>query len=243
MIKVISLFRTVLVCLIYPFFSAVCSALVILTNITLGSRQIDDVFIRFWSRNTCRMFGVKVEVKGLENVPKGGCLYLFNHTSWFDIFSMTGYLPSFRFGAKIELFQIPIFGPAMARAGVLPINRSQREEVFKVYEQSRERILRGEKFALSPEGTRQELEVLAPFKAGPFIFAISAQAPIVPVIIKNASAVMPKGAWLPNWDVWSRTISIEVLPAISTESETLETRQQLQAKLHAVMEPYFTRQV
>ncbi len=190
------------------------------------------------------MFGVSVNARGLENVPAGGCLFVFNHTSFFDIFAMCAALPSFRFGAKKELFMIPFLGPAMSHAGVLVIDRADRNEVFKVYEQNKDKVARGERFALSPEGTRQETEILAPFKMGPFIFAISAKAPIVPVIIKNASAVLPKNAWLPNWDAWRRTIDMEVLPPISTESETYEKRYELQAKVYETMKVHFTaRQV
>lgn len=242
--KVFSLIRTLFACAIYPFYLTFWSLISLFCNFFFRSREIDDAIIRIWANGSCWMFGVSVRVQGLENVPAGGCLFLFNHTSFFDIFAMSAMLPSFRFGAKKELFLIPFLGPAMTRAGVLMIDRADRQEVFKVYEKSRERIARGERFALSPEGTRQATETLAPFKMGPFIFAISAKAPIVPVIIKNANAILPKNAWLPNWDAWHRTVEIQILPPISTDSESYEKRHELQAKVYDTMKLHFmARQV
>lgn len=216
-----------------------CASALILVNLITNNRPLEDKIVVFWTRNVCRMFGVKVVVHGEENIPQGGFLYLFNHASFFDIFSMNGWLGSFRFGAKIELFKIPIFGPAMRRAGILPIARSQRTEVFKVYEAAESRIKAGERFALSPEGTRQKTEKLGPFKRGPFIFAINAKAPIVPVIVKGAAAVLPTGHIVPNWGRWSSTITLMVLPAVSTAGYTQDQSAELQEKVRKIMEAYF----
>ncbi|MGZ3770129.1 MAG: lysophospholipid acyltransferase family protein [Bdellovibrio sp.] len=237
--KILSYPRSLLALPLFTVHTLLCATAVILINLTIRNRRLEDIVVVFWTRNVCRMFGVKVVVKGLENRPPGGFLYVFNHTSFFDIFAMNGWLGSFRFGAKIELFKIPVFGPAMRRAGILPIARSHREEVFKVYQAAEARIKAGERFALAPEGTRQETEKLGPFKSGPFIFAINAKAPIVPVIVKGAAAILPKGHFIPNWGVWSRTVTLEVLPSISTEGYTLERRPELQETVKKIMEPYF----
>lgn len=237
--KLLSYPRSLLALVLFLFHTAICSLAFIILNLTINKRSLEDHIVVFWTRNACRLFGVKVEVKGLENIPPGGFLYVFNHTSFFDIFAMNGWLGSFRFGAKIELFKIPIFGPAMRRAGILPIARSQREEVFKVYSAAEARIKGGERFALAPEGTRQETERLGPFKAGPFIFAINAKAPIVPVIVKGAAAILPKGHIIPNWGVWKQTVTLEVLPPVSSQGYTLDQRPLLQEKVRKIMEPYF----
>lgn len=239
-LKLLSYPRSLLGTLFLPILTAICAASLILVNILFNSRKLEDYIVVFWTRTCCWMFGVKVEVQGLENRPKGGFLYVFNHTSFFDIFAMNGWLGSFRFGAKIELFSIPIFGYGMRRAGILPIARHRRDEVFKVYQAAEARIKAGERFALAPEGTRQETETLGPFKSGPFVFAINAKAPIVPVIIKGAAVIMPKGVIIPNWGVWSRTITLEVLPPVRTEGYTIEQRPVLQEKVRKIMEPYFS---
>ncbi|WII70912.1 lysophospholipid acyltransferase family protein [Bdellovibrio sp. 22V] len=237
--KLLSYPRSFIATILFPLHTMLCALAMIIVNLTLNNRKIEDHIVEFWTRNACRMFGVKVVVKGRENIPQGGFLFVFNHTSFFDIFAMNGWLGSFRFGAKIELFKIPVFGAAMRRAGILPIARERREEVFKVYQAAQARIAAGERFALAPEGTRQETERLGNFKSGPFIFAINAKAPIVPVIVKGAAAILPKGHTIPNWGVWSRTITLQVLPPVDATQYTVEQRPQLQEHVRKLMEPFF----
>ena len=238
--KLLSYPRSILATILLPIHTAFCSLLMIIATLLLNNRPLEDQIVYYWTRVICWMFGVKVQVVGLENRPKGGFIYVFNHSSFFDIFAMAAYLGSFRFGAKIELFKIPVFGWAMRRAGILPIAREKREEVFRVYKEAETRIRAGERFALSPEGTRQDNDkVLAPFKAGPFVFAINAHAPLVPVVVKGAADIMPKGHFVPNWGRWTSTITLRVLPAVDSESFTTAERPKFQEAVRRLMEPYF----
>lgn len=226
--------------LFLPVYTLFCSIVILTTNILFNQRKIDNKVIRFWAKGICKMAGVKIHVSGMENIPAGGCLFLFNHTSFFDIFAIYTTLPEVRFGAKVELFKLPFFGYAMKRVGILPIDRSQREKVYRHYEKSKSRVEAGERFALAPEGTRQEQEVLAPFKAGPFVFAINSKAPVVPLVIKGASKVLPKKTYLVNRSTWTRDIYMHILKPIPTTEITVETRSELQKKVYDVMNPYFT---
>jgi 1-acyl-sn-glycerol-3-phosphate acyltransferase len=239
-LKLLSYPRSLLATILLVVWTAFCSLLMIIATLVLNNRRLEDEIVYMWTKFICWMFGVKVVTKGLENRPRGGFIYVFNHSSFFDIFAMAAYLGSFRFGAKIELFNIPIFGWAMRRAGILPIARERREEVFRVYREAEMRIKAGERFALAPEGTRQEGDkTLAPFKAGPFVFAINAHAPLVPVVVKGAADVMPKGHFIPNWGRWTSTITLQVLPAVQTDPFTTDTRPLLQAEVRKLMEPFF----
>lgn len=228
--------RSLMMALVYPFFTLLCSVAVIVLNLVFNNRKIDNALIKFWAKGTCWMFNVQVKVFNSEKIPvKMGCLYLFNHQSYFDIWSMSASLPSFRFGAKIELFKIPFFGKAIKRVGVLPINREKKESVFRVYEWARERMMAGDRYALSPEGTRQLEPKLAPFKSGPFIFAIQSQAPVVPVVIKNAHKVMSKKSFIPNFSKWTQVITIEILDPIETKNLTLNDKKKLMELVYEKM--------
>jgi 1-acyl-sn-glycerol-3-phosphate acyltransferase len=231
--------RSILMAAIYPIFLGVMSLVAVMVNLIFNRRSFDDTVVRAWGRWSCWMFGVKVRTFGIENVPPGGCVLLFNHTSFFDIFAMASAIPGLRFGAKIELFRIPIFGVAMKRLGILPIDRMKREKVFAVYRDARERIQRGERIALAPEGTRQVEEKLGSFKAGPFVFAISASAPVVPVVIRQASLILPKERLFPNWGTWSRDISLHILPAIETTGYHVDERPRLQERVRQEMALFF----
>jgi 1-acyl-sn-glycerol-3-phosphate acyltransferase len=83
-------------------------------------------------------------------------------------------------------------------------------------------------------------EKLFPFKAGPFVFAIGAQVPIIPVVIKGAYDVWPKGKILANSDRWKRTVEVHVLSPVTTEGFTTETRSGLQDKVYKMMNDVYT---
>lgn len=243
----ISSFFTYLVCsvrsfvcgLVFILLTMILSIVLILQTSIYSSRKFVDSVCGFWGRAGLKLFGVSVDAYGFQNIPQGSCLFLFSHTSFFDVLALFAAYPSIRFGAKIELFSLPFFGRAMRRAGILPIARQNREEVFKVYEEAKTRTAQGEKFALSPEGSRNTEEKLLPFKAGPFIFAINTQMPVVPVVIRGALVVMSKRQLLPNNDKWSRQIQVHFLPAIPTNDIHLNERQILQNKVYQAMSPYF----
>lgn len=229
--------RSIILVLLYPIYLVVLSGICVILNILFNNRKIDNFIVKVWAAGTCRMFGVRVKVNGAERVPKKtGCIYVFNHTSYFDIWAMSGYLPSFRFGSKVELFKIPVFGWALRRVGVLPIDRERRESVFRVYAEAKERIVKGDRFALAPEGTRQNIEKLGPFKSGPFVLAIQCSAPLVPVIVRNASRVMPKSSFIPNWNLWTDEIILDVLNPIETKDLTVDSKKELMESTRAIME-------
>jgi 1-acyl-sn-glycerol-3-phosphate acyltransferase len=90
----------------------------------------------------------------------------------------------------------------------------------------------------SPAGDtgRKPREILAPFKSGPFVFAIQAQVPIVPVVIRGASQILPKGQLFPNWDRWFRDVEVRILPPLSTQSYDLKNRPDLQRQVYCEMQ-------
>lgn len=232
---VLACLRALVMSILYLPFLLVMSGLEVILNILFNNRRVDNFMIKTWGRASCWMFGVHVKVLGRENVPKGGGLFLFNHASFFDIFALSSTIPGLRFGAKIELFSIPLFGLAMKRTGMLPIDRSNRERVYNIYRDAEERMKRGERFALAPEGTRQTEEKIGSFKAGPFVFAINSHAPVIPVVIRGASKILPKHSIFPNWGVWSRTIEIEFLPPTNAAQFSIEKRGELQRIIHDQM--------
>lgn len=208
----------------------------IFLNLIFNRRRFDNWIMRSWGKATCFFFNIHVKVYGLENFIKGrGAILLFNHASFIDILAMAAELNSIRFGAKIELFKIPIFGYCMRRFGTLPIARNNREEVMKVYEEAKVRFARGEKFALSPEGGRFHGDELSSFKAGPFLFAMTAGVPLIPVVIKGAYETWPKGKILANSDKAGSVIEIHVLEPVETKNYSVETRGQLQDKIYTQM--------
>ena len=210
------------------------SVLAILTG-ALGFHRGANLVLHIWGAGILWFCGVKIKKFGMENIPRvaldpqalregeRGVLFLFNHQSFFDIFALHAiFTERVRFGAKIELFKIPIFGFAMRAVGVLPIARKKRAVVMQVYRNAEEKFANSWSFVLAPEGTRQHKPVVGQFKKGPFIFAINAQATIVPVVLRGSFHVFPRDGWLMNVGRWRRTIEVHFLAKIETRDLTIE---------------------
>lgn len=227
--------RSVIVAVIYPTLVIGFAIFVVALGMSPATRRAQDHVIAAWCRWSLFLFGVRVVGRGLEKIPEGPYLALFNHSSNFDIFAIQSLIPRIRFGAKIELFHIPIFGQAMRAARALPIARSNREEVLQVYREAQARFAQGECFILAPEGTRQTDEKLGPFKAGPFLFAIEGQVPVVPIAVIGANAVQSKKVWLPNTHRWSSTIEVRVGEPIATKSFSETSRKGLQEQVRSAL--------
>lgn len=235
--------RAVILMLFAAFHTLLSSAVAIIQNLIFNRRDFDDFIIKdFWAHTILKGCGVDVEVRGEEQLPDRGCLFLFNHTSYMDIVIVLGSLKVVpRFGAKIELFKIPLFGLAMKRVGMLPIARHRREAVLRIYKEAEERVAQGECFALAPEGTRQDTCEIGRFKTGPFIFAIGAQMPIVPLVIAGAMDIQPKGQFLVNTKSWSSKVLMDVGSPIETKGLTQDDVADLQQKVRDQMVDTYAR--
>ncbi|RYZ73863.1 MAG: 1-acyl-sn-glycerol-3-phosphate acyltransferase [Proteobacteria bacterium] len=209
-----------------------------------NKQKLATKIITFWAKLVFKVFGIEVVTSGEENLPaQSGGIIVFNHQSHFDITALCASTEKqIRFGAKIELFKIPIFGPAMRSVGTLPIARENRSEVMRIYEDAAKRFREGTLFILAPEGTRQPEPKIGRFKKGPFIFATNAKVPIIPAVIRGAYEVLPRKTMLINVGKWKRQIHVQYLPPIETsgyssrdiEPLVQKTREQMVAAYEAL---------
>jgi 1-acyl-sn-glycerol-3-phosphate acyltransferase len=240
-IRFFAFIRSVIFTFLYfPLLTLICSMPGVIWYKITGSRKVIDWTSNFWCVAITKYLGVQIEETGRENIPRGGCLFLFNHTSFMDIFVMVARKRGIRFGAKVELFSIPIFNWAIRAGGILPIARHNRQDAILVLREAEERARNGEKFALAPEGGRNTEEKLLPFKSGPFIFAINSGVPIVPVIIKGAQEAWPKHTLFPCAQKWLYNVSIEYLKPIESKGFTVEDRSVLSNQVREVMQAKLT---
>lgn len=236
--RLLYILRSLIAAVAFAIVTLVLSGSAILFSFLTTSNRIPRLHIKWWGLSACWLFGVKVVVHGKDRWKRdSGGVVLFNHTSFFDIFAMVGFLPDMRFGAKIELFKIPVFGAAMRRVGILPIDRERREKVFAIYQQAVERLTAGEKIALAPEGTRTSNPTqLSNFKSGPFIFALQSRVDLIPVVIKGAYEVLSKDELLPNTHHLVSTIHLIVMEPIPTDTAVQEKRADLQSAIRLKMQ-------
>jgi 1-acyl-sn-glycerol-3-phosphate acyltransferase len=218
-------------------FTFICS-IICITAGAFHVRQFATEIMRAWGIILLYTFGIRVQVKGEKNLPEvGGGIIVFNHQSHFDIPVLVSTTrKNIRFGAKIELFKIPFFGPAMRAVGTLPIARESRSEVLRVYKEAEKKFAENYIFVLAPEGTRQKEPKIGRFKKGPFGFAINAGVPIIPAVLRGAYAVLPKNSLSINVGKLRRTIYVEFLPPIPTKDLKPESVEALAEKTRSEME-------
>ena len=187
---------------------------------------------KMWGRWMCRAAGARIVTHGIERLrsdqPR---VIISNHVSWFDVFTLANVLPRCAFMAKGELRKIPFFGLSMERAGQLFVDRKNRKTAFAQYDDAAARIRAGATVAIFPEGTRGFAYPLRPFKKGPFVLAISAGVPIVPVLIHGSLEVLRKG----TFRVRSNTIHVHVLDDIPTAGLTYDDRGKLAERVYETL--------
>jgi len=155
--------------------------------------RIYHLHAKLWGRLGIWMAGVKLEVSGRENVPLDApVIFMSNHQGNFDILSLFVAIPrQFSWIAKEELFAVPVFGHSMARAGYIPLDRSDGRRALKSIEAAAAMIKNGRSVVIFPEGTRTLDGNLLPFKRGGFLLAAKAGVPIVPLTINGSARVNP----------------------------------------------------
>lgn len=146
-----------------------------------------------WARMLLWITSVKVEVIGQQNVLRGRPqVFMANHQSGFDILIVLAYLDTyFAWIAKQELFNIPVFGHALAKTGSIAIDRKNFVRAMRSIHDAARRIREGKSVMTFPEGTRSMDGQIHPFKKGVFHLALQAGVPIVPVTIIGSGEIMP----------------------------------------------------
>jgi len=183
-----------------------------------------------WARMILWAAGVRVVTHGEEHLT-GKEIIVGNHVSWFDVFSVAAAIPRCRFVAKSEVRRIPFIGRSAEVAGHVYIERENRKAALEQYKDAATRIHAGTHVVVFAEGTRGHAYALRPFKKGPFVLAVSAEAPIVPMLIYGTIPVMPKD----KWSVRSGTVHIHFLPAITTKGLTYDDRNALAVQTRNAM--------
>jgi 1-acyl-sn-glycerol-3-phosphate acyltransferase len=228
---VISVLRTILTILTAIVVTLVLGTFVILAALVGVKDKPGGIFERiprWWSASVLWAAGIRVRVHGRENAGGGDPrIFASNHVSWFDVPALAKILPRYKFVAKAELFKVPIFGAGMRAVGMIEIQRENRKAAFGAYEVAADRIRHGSSVVVFPEGTRGHDYPLRAFKKGPFVLAIAAGVPIVPIIVHGTIEIMRKGS------LWAHpgTIDIHLLEPVSTSGVDYNDREALMVKV------------
>jgi 1-acyl-sn-glycerol-3-phosphate acyltransferase len=148
---------------------------------------------RAWGPWGLLLAGARVEVLRRPALPDGPLVFASNHESALDIWVLFKELPrSFRFIAKQELFKIPMFGWYLSLGGHIAVDRANHARAIHSLRRAGAAVRAGTSLVVFPEGTRSRDGRVHPFKKGPFVVAMEAGVPVVPVAISGSGRVTPK---------------------------------------------------
>lgn len=188
---------------------------------------------QLWGKLLLLICDTKVEVIGKENFPyKNPHVLMANHQSDFDILIALAHLPGqFRWLAKKELFNIPIFGAAMKSADYISIDRQNREMALQSLEEATLRVRKGKSLMTFPESTRSRDGEIKAFKQGSFFVAIKSGVPIIPVTIIGSDQIMPKR----SLRIRPGKIRLIIDKPVETKNYTEENRRELIDKVKNII--------
>lgn len=147
---------------------------------------------RVWGPLGLWLSGARLEVAPPPVLDPGPVVFASNHESALDIWALFVAIPrSFRFIAKQELFDLPIFGWYMRIGGHVPVDRSNHSQAVVSLRRAAALVRQGTSVIVFPEGTRSRTGRIQPFKKGPFVVAKEAGVPVVPIAISGSGAVTP----------------------------------------------------
>ena len=180
-----------------------------------GARRIIDKYVHWWMKSLMKLAGCKVELKGLENIPKDrAVVFMPNHQGNYDVPITMVYLgapPAMV--AKIETQKIPMVRTWMELLDCIFIDREDPRQAIGAIRSAGEVLEKGHNIGAFPEGTRSRGDHMNPFKTGVFKIPFHAGAPIVPVVIDGSYKIMEANHNLMR----PGTVKLTVLPAIETK--------------------------
>ncbi len=197
--------------------------LVLLFCMLFGLRDTFGAFGRWLMRVDCWVLGIRVTASGREHLDAATpYVFMLNHTSFLDgPLLVTVVDRPLRAVVKRFVLRVPVLGWGMQWMGYVPLDKEGVGE-------GRARIARaaalikkkGYSFLIFPEGTRSWQGDLLPFRRGGFFLALETGVPIVPVTIRGAYELMPRG----QRHVRKGTVRIvfhEPVPVTGTTPETM----------------------
>jgi len=188
---------------------------------------------RKWARILLAITGVDTRITGSDNVFLGRPqIFMANHQSVFDILVVLAYIPAqFRWIAKKELFEVPVFGDALRRTGSIEIDRKHHVSAVESIDEAARKIREGKSVMTFPEGTRSQPGQLRPFKKGVFHLALKAGVPIVPIAIIGSGEVMATK----SMRIRTGKILLVVDKPIMTDEYSVENIDSLIERVHEVI--------
>ncbi|MDP4146077.1 MAG: lysophospholipid acyltransferase family protein [Bacillota bacterium] len=176
-------------CGIYLFLTLFFRLKLAILRRTKSQQEVEDYIhkkVFTWSNKVMRVVGVKTNVIGMENLPKGACLFVSNHQGNFDFFTLLANIDKpMGFVAKKEIAKLNITASWMRDMHCVFIDRDSIRDSLKAINEAVENLKNGYSMVIFPEGTRSKGPGIGEFKKGSMKLGIKADVPVVPVAIEG----------------------------------------------------------
>jgi 1-acyl-sn-glycerol-3-phosphate acyltransferase len=191
--------------------------------------RLNLAYARLWTGATLGLLritcGLTHTVRGLENLPAGPCIVASKHQSTWETLAFNLIFRGSAFVLKRELFQIPIVGWMMRRAGNIGIDRAAGPSALRsILRDARRALARGQYIVIFPEGTRTAVGSDAAYQPGVAALYTQLKVPVVPVAL-NSGCFWGRRTFIKK----PGQIEVEILPAIAPGM----TRADFMSVLHA----------
>jgi len=170
---------------------------------------------KLWARTSLWLLRVicriKVEWRGLENIPSGPLLVAAKHQSTWETFALLPLFSDPTFILKRELMWIPFFGWCLWRGEMIPIDRGAGKAVIPaMLVHARRALAERRQIIIFPEGTRRAPGAEPKYKYGVVHLYSLGIAPCVPVAL-NSGLFWPRRKFVRR----PGTIRVEFLDPIA----------------------------
>ncbi len=156
----------------------------------LTPRAVTMRFGRFWASSVLVLLrlivGLDYEVRGLDRLPRGGCIIAMKHQSAWDALAVPVVLGDPAVVLKRELLLLPIYGWYAARAGSIAIDRKAGAGALRrMLAQARAPAAARRPIVIFPEGTRVAPGERKPYQPGAAALYQALALPLVPAAVNS----------------------------------------------------------
>jgi 1-acyl-sn-glycerol-3-phosphate acyltransferase len=198
---------------------------------TLSSRW---AALRGIARGALALVGIPVKVEGIEHIPTGNAVILFNHASYMDAVVLAAVLPGApAFVAKKELSEQFFAGVLLRRLGIQFVERFDAAASLADAQAVTDMAKRGRLFVFFPEGTFSRRAGLLGFYLGAFKVAAETGLPVVPGVLRGTRTMLRGEQWFPRRTPISVEIAEPIQPSGTDFSAMLALRDAARAAMLA----------
>jgi len=205
-------------------------AVVLLPTLAFGRHALFFA-ARTWSGMTLWLMrhvaGLSLEIRGLEQLPPGGCILACKHQSALETFGVVPVVGDFAFILKRQLNWVPVFGWYTSLSGMIGVDRGGGSAALRsLTKAARKAAAEGRRIIIYPEGTRRPVGAPPIYKYGVSLLYSALGVPCVPVAVNT-------GLFWPRRSILRRpgTAVVEFLPPIPPGLERQAFARELERRI------------